>query len=527
MTQPPAKSHELPVHYAALLGIIILGIFIRIYNIGYRSFWLDELYSVSYAIMPIKGLLRVVRTANQTPLYFILLHVWIWIFGDSDGAVRSLSILFGLLGMVGFYLLLRRGLRWSAKSSLIGLALLAVSPFHIYYSIEARTYSLMFALATFYLTAFALMHAEGNAKYYLVFAFLQSLLLYAHPTAAIYCLCINATSVFLLFLLRERSRLRLRNLVAADLITAIMFAPWGATLLRQVHSVHESFWAKLPTPVEALKTWLSIVLFWSPELVRFLSHNNAGRFLVWIAIITPVCLLMARGGISLLRRKKLVELLIVLSLFVYPAAIYIISLLFKPIFMNKIFIPSLIGLLVLLALPEEREDIPGTRRPIPYLVSGFFIISVGLSFAVTMVDINADWRNISAAISRRATPGDLVLVYENYGAPLLKRYSKSKLDFQGATRDFEEELIQRTLQTNKGATFYRPFFSQAAMGRRERLVAGRPRFFMVFSSLRDKEVVDARDYMLGRYAVTERVDLRQAEIFLLSSSPGDHLGVPQ
>lgn len=347
-----------------LLIIIFFGICFRVYNVEYRSFWLDELYSVSYAKLTIGSMFRILQTANQMPLYFVLLHAWIWMFGDSDLAVRSLSILFGLLGILGFFVLLRRGLKWPLPSSLIGVALLAVNPFHIYYSIEARTYSLMFALSTLYLAALVSMHTESDKKYYLAYAVLQVLLLYSHPIALIYCVCINATYVFLLFLLRELSWPKMRSLLLAGLVTLAMCAPWVTMLIHQADLVHKSFWMQLPSPLGALKIWLSLSLFWSPELVDVLSSNVISiRPLVWMCIIIPVLLLMARGGMHVIRRKHLAELLIILSLFVYPAAVYLVSLLFKPLFMNKVLISSVIGLLVLIAIPERTIFLRQPHRP--------------------------------------------------------------------------------------------------------------------------------------------------------------------
>jgi len=401
----------------------------------------------------------------------------------------------------------------------MGVALLAVNPFHVYYSIEARTYSLMFALSTLYLTALVLMHAESDKKYYLAYAFLQALILYTHPIALIYCFCINATYVFLLFLLRELSWPKIRNLLVASLVTAVIFAPWVTVLIRQAHLVRESFWAQLPSPIGALKIWLSITFFWSPELVEFLSSNSTYiRSLIWICIIIPVLLLMVRGGIYVIRRKNLVELLIILSLFVYPATVYLVSLLFKPIFMNKILISSLIGLLVLIVIPEEKH-FSETKTSNPLLLSLFLLISTSLSFAVTSIDNNADWRKIAAAISQRARPEDLVLVYKSHGASLLKRYYKGNLEFKGVTHDFEEEIKQRKLQNYYGSTYYRPFFSQDVIERLDQLIDGRKRFFMVFSPISNNEVIKARDFMLSSHIVNEMIMAKQSQILILSFSP--------
>ena len=513
------KSNRLSLSFALLFGIIIFGIGFRIYNVGYRSFWLDELYSVSYANLSIGSLFKILHTDHQMPLYFMLLHAWIWIFGDSDLAVRFLSILFGLLGILGFFILLRGGLRWTLNSSLIGVALLAVNPFHVYYSIEARTYSLMFAISTLYLTALVSMHAQSDKRYYLAYASLQVILLYTHPIALIYCFCINATYIFLLFLLRELSWPKIRNLLVADLVTLIMFAPWIMMLMHQVDLVHNSFWAQLPSAFGALKIWLSISLFWSPELVEFLSANlTYVRPLIWACIIIPFLLLIARGSIYVIKRKKLAELLIILNFFVYPATVYLVSLLFKPLFMNKILIPSLIGLLVLIVIPEEKP-LSQTKKSNLSLLTLFFLISVSLTFTVISFDSNADWRKIATVISQRAKPEDLVLVYKSNGAALLKRYYyKGNLEFRGVTYDFEDEMKQRELENYNPNTYYRPFFSRYILERLDQLIDERKRFFMVFSPTSNNEDVKVRDFMQSRYSVDEIILLKHAQILILSSS---------
>lgn len=503
---------------AVLLCVIILGILFRVYYIGYRSFWLDELYSVSYAKLSIGSLFNVLHTNNQMPLYSVLLHVWIRIFGDSDLPVRALSILFAVMGIMGLYYLLRRGLGWPLHSCLMGVALLAVNPFHIYYSIEARPYSLLFALSAFYLAALALMHTEGDKKYSLAYGFLQALLFYTHPTALIYCACINVTYLFLLFLLGAFSWPRIKNLLMACLVTTVIFSPAITMLIHQAGLVHETFWAKLSSPFGALKTWLSITLFWSPELVDFLASNvSSGRTFIWICIVLPVLLLMGRGSIYGIRRKRLVELLSILSLFVYPATIYLVSILFKPILMNRIFIPSLIGLLILIAIAEEKHS-SDTKTATSLLFLLFLMISISLSFAVTNINKSPDWRDIAAAISQRAKPEDFVLVYKSQGASLLKRYYKGTLEIKGATHDFEEEIRLRELRKyNSGRVLGRPFFSRDVLERFDRLTAARERFFMVFQSLSNEEVLLARDFILKRYRVREQIMVGPAEILLLSS----------
>ena len=77
-------------------------------------------------------------------LYYLLLRAWL-IFGDSESAVRSLSVLFGVASIPAAYFLSHR--LFGRKASLAGAALMAVNAFQIRYSQEARSYGLVMFLA--------------------------------------------------------------------------------------------------------------------------------------------------------------------------------------------------------------------------------------------------------------------------------------------------------------------------------------------------------------------------------------------
>jgi len=81
------------------------------------------------------------------PLFYWMEHLMLT-FGESEAVLRFLPALLGALTVVVMYFVAREVL--DRPSSLVAAALLAFSPFHIYYSQEARAYAPMlffFALA--------------------------------------------------------------------------------------------------------------------------------------------------------------------------------------------------------------------------------------------------------------------------------------------------------------------------------------------------------------------------------------------
>jgi hypothetical protein len=125
-----------------LLGIVALGGFLRLYQIGSKGLWLDEAFSVWMGWQPLGDMLSWLLNIDQhPPLYYVLLHFWM-AFGDNAATVRALSALLGTLAIPVIYLLGHR-LTGEHGIGLLAALILAVSPFHVRFAQEARMYTLL------------------------------------------------------------------------------------------------------------------------------------------------------------------------------------------------------------------------------------------------------------------------------------------------------------------------------------------------------------------------------------------------
>ena len=80
-----------------LLPIVVLGGFLRVYQIGSKGLWLDEAFSVWMGWQPVGEMLGwLVRIDQHPPLYYTLLHFWM-AMGNDAATVRALSTLLGTL----------------------------------------------------------------------------------------------------------------------------------------------------------------------------------------------------------------------------------------------------------------------------------------------------------------------------------------------------------------------------------------------------------------------------------------------
>ena len=63
----------------------------------HARYWIDEGLSVGIASHPFCRHPGVLRQDGSPPLYYLLLHVWMALFGDGEARTHALSVAFALL----------------------------------------------------------------------------------------------------------------------------------------------------------------------------------------------------------------------------------------------------------------------------------------------------------------------------------------------------------------------------------------------------------------------------------------------
>ena len=118
----------------ALLAIMLLGAVLRFYGLGFQSLWGGELASWDFGGRD--TISRVVQDGSQPPLYFLILHLARWIFGDSEWALRLPSAVAGWLCIPAIYLLGKEALLRARRDNGGAPRRGALAP--VYFSQEAR-----------------------------------------------------------------------------------------------------------------------------------------------------------------------------------------------------------------------------------------------------------------------------------------------------------------------------------------------------------------------------------------------------
>ena len=119
--------------------VIVAGVVGRFLAPG--GLWLDEALSVNIAKLPLQQVPGALVQDGSPPLYYLVLHYWMLVFGQSDFAVRALS---GVISTATLPFLWAAGQRAGGRRvAWAALLLGASSPWAIYYGTDTRMYSLM------------------------------------------------------------------------------------------------------------------------------------------------------------------------------------------------------------------------------------------------------------------------------------------------------------------------------------------------------------------------------------------------
>jgi 4-amino-4-deoxy-L-arabinose transferase-like glycosyltransferase len=220
-----------------IVPVTTVALVLRLARLGFQPLWWDEGWSLYFATSDPGAVLRLTAVDIHPPLYYLLLHLWISLFGPGPASVRLLSVLIGVAAVPLIYLVGR----WlfDHKTALVAALLLAVSPFHIYYSQEVRMYGLvtLLGLATCY---FACVRRSWAWLGYVLAA---TAALYTQYYAAFLILALNLVVLFWLWARSRRipgyqAGRDLFSWLAAQVAVVALYLPWllyaGGKLLAYV-----------------------------------------------------------------------------------------------------------------------------------------------------------------------------------------------------------------------------------------------------------------------------------------------------
>jgi mannosyltransferase len=311
----------------SLALVTFIGAFAMSYAVGRKSFWLDEGVSFRFARVSPTELWHLASYESNMTLYYLLLHGWKAVFGDSEVALRSLSVVAAAASVPVLYLLARR--LFGTRTAVVAAALLSVDGFFMAHAQQARGYSLAVLLVLVAALCLVIATERSATGPWMAFGVVAALAVYVHVFTV---LAVGAMAVTVLALPAERRPLR--RVLAAAVTAGVALVPFAVWTVRaggsnQFVSVPRPTFGDLVDLVQAMgggSTSLA-VLVTAPAWVVALSVTRTAwqqratapdvawrHLLVWSWLLVPI---VAMVGVSLARPVFVPRYL----LFSMPAAV--------------------------------------------------------------------------------------------------------------------------------------------------------------------------------------------------------------
>ena len=293
-----------------------------------QSIWRDEAFSYLLAKQNILQILSLTAKDFNPPLYYLLLHGWMGLFGSSEIAMRTLSFFFflGTLYVVGMFLM--EIFEFSINEILVYLLLFVLNPLLHYYAFEARMYSLFAFLVTlsFYFLA---------KKSYRKYALTVILSLYTH-----YFAIFPLLGQIIYIMLTDRKNISQHIKVFAKI--GLYFLPWVIFVILSKPSFGQSFWIP-PLRLDTVLNTLGLLFTGYEDMLGF-TYSSIPVISLTISGIIAFSFL-----VSLYRKRHFnhdnnISLLLFCWAGIPTGAILLISV-FKPVFLPRYMIFITVGLL--------------------------------------------------------------------------------------------------------------------------------------------------------------------------------------
>lgn len=443
---------------AALVGaLVVVATVLSLPGLA-TWYWIDEGISVGIASHPLADIPGVLVRDGSPPLYYLVLHVWMAVFGSSEVATHSLSLLFAVATVPAAW--------WAGRSlfdrrvGLVAALLVATNPFLSVYATETRMYTLVALLGVLVAGSFLHVFAFGRRRYLPLFVASLVALLYTHAWGVFAAAGCVAALVPCLLARSDRRRL-LGDAAIGFGLAGLAFAPWLPTLVSQA-SRNGAPWSERPVPREALSA-----------VSKVLGDVNE-RVLV--------ALVVAGGGavFALLRRGRSAEGAATRAMglvIVVTVALGWVSAQVSAAWSTRYFAVFVGPVLLLAALALARSGSRGILALVVILAIWTQPLAVLFGLKEPAEPGNkAVVRPLATAVAPHLRPDDLVVAVQMEEVPVLEHYLPDGLryaDLDGPVEDPDVADWRNALdrmEATSAATDLAPLVDALPAGRRVLLV---------------------------------------------------------
>ncbi|HOI14000.1 MAG TPA: glycosyltransferase family 39 protein [Methanoculleus sp.] len=381
-----------------LLGLAAAGALLRLSNLGGNSLWLDEAMTLAFSRQSLAGIWETTAAGEFNPPLFYWLEHGMLLFGESEFVLRLLPALFGILTIPVVYLI---GAEFRDQNvGLIAAALLAFSPFHIFYSQEARAYAPMLFFFSLALLFYVRAGRSDEVRSWVLFGVFSAAAFWMHFYAIV------PVAALILHALVTRS-------VRAPVLSAAVFVAASLPLLIVTFSLFLVRTSSAPT-----------FGMQGPDLIYQILFQTSGSSGPVLVSFTLLFLL----GVAYTWREDRDGALLLVFMMALPLAASLILSSRMPMFPRYlIYLLPVYFIGIASAYPALR-GLVRERWAVCIFIAAAVIAGAPFLATYYTVPQKSDWRGFAAELGGMTGEGDLVVMLPPYIAQPLDYYYSNTTD---------------------------------------------------------------------------------------------------
>lgn len=259
--------------WIGILVVFCVNLLLKLLYLDARDVAMDEPFSIWWAGHSVPEIFAMLKTENNPPLHFLLLHYWIQLFGNSAFAVRFLSALFSAL--TAALIFLTGAQFFNRATGLFASLFFTLSVMQMSFAHEARVYALfeLLALWNVYLSL-KISEAPGKKELWWWLLLCNILLVYAHYFGWI---AVGLQLIFLLLL--PNGRKQWKPFLTMLIVLLAAYTPNLLTMITRFRASSGGTWVPEPAITEIYgninrflnSRWVTLVFLLSAALTILLA----------------------------------------------------------------------------------------------------------------------------------------------------------------------------------------------------------------------------------------------------------------
>jgi len=412
-------------NWIPLAMILAVAIALRAYGLN-SCLWYDEVVTlVEFVRLPIHQLITTYADQNNHPLFSLMAHISVQLFGESAWTLRLPALLFGLASLWALFLLGR--VVTDKREAILATILMAVSYHHVWFSQNARGYTglLFWGLLSTWL--FMKGSRKNTLSIWIAYAASVALGMYTHLTT-IFILASHVIIYSFHVLKYKKSAKNFPPFIWLPLVSFILVALFTFQLYAFiVPQVINSF--QVQVGGGRVEAWTNPI--WALiEVIRGLRIGFGSFLAVGIAFLIFIC-----GFVSYAKTNT-----VVIALFVIPVIMGATTLvaLHRHFYPRFFFFELGMGVLILtrgctvianfLSMKMKNMiSLPNLSRITQTVLTGMIIIASTLSLYHNYRYPKQDYLGALNYVEKNRNTDDIIITtghtsypYKNYYAPHLK-----------------------------------------------------------------------------------------------------------